>query len=141
MGLFKREMELFLLVPGLWSKNYFYKTFSHFYQRVPNRKWSYLSHFRPSHQKLLLQDVSHFSKSVSNWFSKQETELSEQEMELFIPFPALWSKSSFTRCFPFFQRSFKSLFQNRKWNYFYLIYLIILKSILSLRSLRRFLLV
>ena len=102
-------MELFLPLPGLWSKNYFLQKFSPFHQGVPN------------------------------WFSKQETELSKQEIELFIPLPALWSKTSFTRCFTFFQRSFKLIIYLIY--LIYLTYLIILKSILSLRSLWRFLLV
>ena len=74
---------------GVWhcfSKNYFYKKFlistkefqidfQNRKRKNLNKKWNYLSHFRLSDQKLLLQDVSHFSKGVSNWFSNQEMEL------------------------------------------------------------------
>ena len=45
--------------------------------------------FNPLIKKLLLQNVSQLYKGVSNWISKQEIELSKQEMELFIPFPGL----------------------------------------------------
>ena len=44
---------------------------------------------RPLIKKLLLQNVPHLYQGVWNWFSKQEIELSKQEMELFIPFPGL----------------------------------------------------
>ena len=77
MELFKQEMELFLPLPVLWSKNFFNKNFlistQEFKIDFQNRKRNYLNrkwnHFRPSDQKLLLQDVSHFSKGVSNWLS------------------------------------------------------------------------
>ena len=98
----------------------------HFYQGVwdcfqnrnnLNRKWNYLSHFRPSDQKLLLQDVSYFSKGVSKWFSKQEMDLFKQEMELFLPLPVLWSKNFFNKKFLISTKEFKIDFQNRNRNY------------------------
>ena len=36
-------------------------------------------------KKLLLQHIFYLFQSFQNWFSKQETELSKQEMELFLP--------------------------------------------------------
>ena len=62
MGLSKQEMELFLPLPGLWSKNFFNKMFLiwskefkiNFQNRkwnYPNRKWNYFSHFQASDQK------------------------------------------------------------------------------------------
>ena len=66
---------------------------------------------RPLIKKLLLQKFSHFHQGVPNRFSKQETEKSKQEMEWLISLPALWSKTSSTRCFTFFQRSFKLIFK------------------------------
>ena len=47
---------------------------------------------RPPIKKLLLQNVFHLNQGVQNWFSKQEMELSKQQMKLFIPFPTLWPK-------------------------------------------------
>ena len=58
----KQEMELFLPLPGLWSKNFFYKIFLicskgfkiDFQNRkwnYPNRKWNYFSHLQASDQK------------------------------------------------------------------------------------------
>ena len=102
-------MELFLPLPGLWSKNFFYKMFLYqskgFKINFQNRKRNFQTGngiFSPSSRllikKLLLQNVS------QNWFSKQEMELFKQEMELFLPLPDLWSKTSFTKCFSFVPR-------------------------------------
>ena len=44
---------------------------------------------RPLIKKLLLQHLLHINQGVQNWFSKQEMELSKQEMELFLPLPGL----------------------------------------------------
>ena len=68
-------------------------------------------------KKLLLQNVFHSNQGVQNWFSKQEMELSKQEMELFIPFPGLWSKNFFYNIFSILTKEFKIVFQNRKWNF------------------------
>ena len=50
MELSKQEMELFLTLPGLWSKNFFYKTFfissKGFKIDFQNRKWNYSPHFK-----------------------------------------------------------------------------------------------
>ena len=121
-------MELFLPLPILWSKNFFNKNVLIFTQEFKidfqnrkrnylNRKRKYLSHFQASDQKLLIQDVSHFYQGVWDCFSKQEMELSKQEMELFIPFPGLWSKNFFYNIFSILTKDFKIGFQNRKWNY------------------------
>ena len=47
------------------------------------------SYKKKSMKKLVLQNVSYFHQGVQNWFSKQEMEFSQQEMELFILFPGL----------------------------------------------------
>ena len=62
MELFKQDMDLFLLLPGLWSKNFFYKMFLicskdfkiNFQNRkwnYPNRIWNYFSHIQAFNQK------------------------------------------------------------------------------------------
>ena len=62
MELSKQQMELFLPLAGLISKNFFYKMFLicskrfkiNFQNRkwnYPNRKWNYFSHFQASDQK------------------------------------------------------------------------------------------
>ena len=101
MELFKQEMELFLQLPGLWSKNLFYKIslicskwfkidFQNRKWNYPNRKWNYFSHFQASDSKTSYTNVSHLIQVVQNWFSKHEMELSKQEMELFLPLSGLW---------------------------------------------------
>ena len=63
MELFKQEMELFILLPDLQSKNFFYKLFLNFINKskaafenrkwnYPNRKWNYFSYFPTSDQKV-----------------------------------------------------------------------------------------
>merc|ERR1712208_222803 len=62
MELSKQEMELFLPLSGLKTKNFFYKMFLicskglkiNFQNRkwnYPNRKWNYFSHFQASDEK------------------------------------------------------------------------------------------
>ena len=62
MELSKQEMELFLLLSDLRSKNFFYKMFLNFINEFkagfenrkwnyPNRKWFYFSYFLTSDQK------------------------------------------------------------------------------------------
>ena len=62
MELSKQEMELFLPLPGFWSKNLFYKRFFiwskefkiNFQNRkwnYPNMKWNYFTHFQVSDKK------------------------------------------------------------------------------------------
>ena len=115
MEIFKQEMELFLTLPGLWSNNFFYniisiltKEFEIYFQ---NRKCTgnriISPTFRPLIKKLLLHNVSHLVQGLQNWFSKQEMELSKQEMELFIPFPGLWSKIFFYQKFFIYTKEFK----------------------------------
>ena len=157
------KMELFIPLPALWSKNFLYKMFHIFTKEFvidfQNRKWNYFSHFQSSDQKtsltkmfsfsprssklifktgneiiktgngiisptsrllikkLLLQHFLHFNQGVNNWFSKQEVESSKQEMELFIPLPALWSKNFFNKNFLISTQEFKIDFRNRNRNY------------------------
>ena len=113
MDFSKQEMELFLPLLGLWSKNFFYKMFLiwsnglqiNFQNKKwnsPNRKRNHLSNIQAFDQK------TSFTKGVPNWFSKQETELSKQEKELYLShFRASDQKTSFTRCFPIFPWSSK----------------------------------
>ena len=153
-------MELFLLIPGLLSKNFFHKrciiwskglkiNFQNRKWIYPNRKWNYFSTIqasnkknsfskcfsfdprgskfilktgngiiqtgngiisptsRPPIKKLLLQNVFHILQGVQNWFSKQEMELSKQEMELFIPLPGLWWNEYFYKMFLVWSKEFK----------------------------------
>ena len=50
-------------------------------------------------------------------FSKQEIELSKQEMELFLLLPDLQSKNFFYKKFLTFKNKSKTGFENRKWNF------------------------
>ena len=120
MELSKQEMELFLLLPELQSKNLFYKMFltytseskTGFENRkwnYPNRKRIYFSYFVTSDQK-----VSNFYNGVKNWCWKEEMELSKQEMELFLLFPDHWSNNFFYKMFLNFINEVKAGFENRK---------------------------
>ena len=64
-------------------------------------------------KKLLLQDVSHFSQGVWDWYSKQEMELFRQEMELFYVLPGLCSKNFFYNILSISTKEFKIDFE--KW--------------------------
>jgi hypothetical protein len=44
-------------------------------------------------------------------------ELSEQEMELCLPFPVIGSKNFFNKSIPICSNNSKMVFRNRKWNY------------------------
>ena len=105
MELSKQEMELFLPLPGLWSKNFFYKMFLicskgfkiNFQNRkwnYPNRKWNYFSTFQASDQKVSFTKCFSFDPRDSKLIFKIGKELYKQEMELFLSLPSLWSKIS-----------------------------------------------
>ena len=53
----------------------------------------------PLIKKLIIQKVANFYNGVQNWCWKEETELSKQEMELFLLFPDHWSKNLFYKMF------------------------------------------
>ena len=122
--LFKQEMELFLQLSGLWSKNFFYNIFSISTKDfktgngIIQTGYGIISlNYRPLTKKLLLQHLLHIYKGIQNWFSKQEMELFKQEMEWFIPFPGLLSKNFFYNIFSIFTKELKMDFLNGKWNY------------------------
>ena len=83
--------------------------FSNFYQWVQNWKMENGIIQRgnginspiswPPIKKLLLQNVSNIYQQVQNCFCNQEIESFKQQMELFLLFPELQSKTSFTKCF------------------------------------------
>ena len=66
MELSKQEMELFLLYPDLWSKNFFYEMFLNFINEST-------------------------AGLTQTWFWKQEIELSKQEMELSVSLAPTWN--------------------------------------------------
>ena len=81
MELSKQEMELFLPLPDLWSKNFFYKMFVicskgikiNFQNRKwnnPNRKWNYFSHFQASDQKTSFIKCNSLFLRNSKWIIK-----------------------------------------------------------------------
>ena len=72
---------------------------------------------KPPIKKLLLQHLLHINQGVQNCFSKQEMELSKQEMEIFLPLIGLWPKNFFYNIFSILTKEFKICFQNGKWNY------------------------
>ena len=48
------------------------------YVNYLNRKWNYFSHFQADDKKTTFTTIFSFPPRSSNWFSKQETELSKQ---------------------------------------------------------------
>ena len=77
----KQEMELFLLLPGLWAKNYFYNILSiltkEFKIDFQNRKWNYSNrkrnffcHFQASDQKTSVTTLSPYLPRNSKWILK-----------------------------------------------------------------------
>jgi hypothetical protein len=103
-------MELFLLLPVIWSKNFFNKSF-------PIWSDNYKMNFKKQKMELLKQEMELFLPSPVTWSKKQEMEISRQEMELFLPLPVIWSKKNLNKRFPIWSDDFKMVFRNRKWNY------------------------
>ena len=87
MKLSKQEMVLFLPLPDLWSKNFFYNIFSILPKKLEigfqNRKWNY-------------------PKRKWNYFSR---------------FQVSDHKTFFTTSYPYEPKRLNIGFQNRKWNY------------------------
>ena len=71
---------------------------------------TFIATCRPLIQKLIFQNIPHLFQRIQNWFSKQE-------MELFLPFPGLWSKNFFYKMSLICSKWFIIDFQNRNWNY------------------------
>ena len=82
----KQKMELFLPLPGLWSKNLFYTLFLicskglkiDFQNRkwnYPNRKWNYFSHFQTSDQKTYFKKCFSFVAKDSKLTFKKGNEI------------------------------------------------------------------
>ena len=95
MDLFEQEIESFYPLPGLCSKNFFCIILSIFTNEFkiefqnrklnyPNRKLNYFSNFRACDQKTPFTICFIFDLRGSKLISKQEMELSKQEMELFL---------------------------------------------------------
>ena len=115
-------MELFLPLPGLRSKNFFYNIFSILTKEFkivfqnrkwnfPNRIWYYFSHLKASDQITSLQHLLHIYQGIQNGFSKQKMELSTQEMELFSHFQASDEKTFFITFSPYLPRNSKWIFK------------------------------
>ena len=60
---------------------------------------TFIATCRPVIKKLLLQNVSTFDPRGPKLISKQEMELSKQEMEIVLPFSGLYSKNFFYKLF------------------------------------------
>ena len=118
MELTKQEMELFLPLLGLWSKNFFYKMFT-FFQRslrliFKTGNGIISPTFRPMIKKLLLQKFSHFQQGVQIDFQNRKRNYLNRKRNYLSYFRASDQKTSFTRCFTFFQRSLRLIFKTGK---------------------------
>ena len=67
----------------IWSKG-FKINFQNRKWNYPNRKWNYFSNFQACDQKTPFTKCFTFDPGGSKLISKQEIELSKQEMELFL---------------------------------------------------------
>ena len=125
MVLSKQEIESFLPLPGLWSKNFFFKmclTFIKVFKiNFQNRKWNYLTSFitfKASDKKTSITKwvsfISGRSKLIfKTWkrIFKTGNESYKQKMELFNQLPGLWSKHFFGKIFQILTRSSKLIFK------------------------------
>ena len=100
MELSKQEMELFLLFPGLRSKNFFYKMFfistkefridsQNRKRNNPNRKWIYLSHFQASDQKTSFTKCFSFKSRSSELIFKTGNGIIQTGNGIIYPFSGL----------------------------------------------------
>ena len=104
MELSKQEMELFLHLLGLWSKNFFDNIFPIFTKEIKiDFKTGYgiiqtgngSPTLRSLIKKLFLRHLLHIYQGIEIVSSKQDMELSKQEIELFLPLAGLWSRNFF----------------------------------------------
>ena len=102
--------SILLLLTDLWWKKLVSQNVPYFYQRVQN--WFPKQIISPTSRPLTKR-----TSCTTSWFSKQEIELSKQEMELFLLLPGLWSKNFSYNNFSISTKEFKICFQNRKSNY------------------------
>ena len=128
MELSKREMEIFLPLPGLWSKKLFYKRFFiwskgfkiNFQNRkwnYPNRKWNYFFHFQASNQKTCFTKYSSFVLGVSKLFFETGNGIIQTGNRIISPtFSPLIKKTSSINVSHLIQ-GVQINFQNRKWKY------------------------
>ena len=116
MELSKQEMESFLPLPGLWSKNFFCnissiltKEFKIGFQNrkwnYPNRKWNYFSRFQVSDHK------TSFTTSYPYEPKRLNIGFQNRKWNYFSHFWASDQKTSFTTSSPYYPRSSKMVFK------------------------------
>ena len=115
----KQEMELFLHLQGLWSKNFFYIMFLiwsnglkiNFQNRkwyYPNRKWYYFSTFQAYNQKRFFYKMFLFwSKGLKINFQNRKWNYPNRKWNYFSMFQTSDKKISFTKCFSLDPRGLK----------------------------------
>ena len=121
-------MEFFLPLPGLWSKNLFYKMFPicskgfkiDFQNRkwnYANRKWNYFSHFQASDQKTSFTKCFWFDPRGSKLIFKTGNGIIQTGNGIISPTSRPLIKNLLLQNLSKFFWGFKISFQNRKWNY------------------------
>ena len=127
MEFFKKEMELFLPLPGIQSKNFFYLMFFihskgfkiDFKNRKwnhANRKWNCFSHFWASYKKFFYRVVFNVPKNPKLIF-KTGNGIVKTGYLIIFPTSKPLIKNFFYRLFFVCSWGFKLDFQNRKLNY------------------------
>ena len=112
MELSKQEMELFLLLRDLKSKNFFYKKFLNFIIEYKagfsNRKWNYFSYFLTSDQ-----NTSNFLQQLQKLVQKTGWNYLNRKWKYFSYFLTSDQKTSFNKMFFTFNNDTKTCFENR----------------------------
>ena len=127
MELSKQDMKLFLPLPGLQSKNFYYNMivicsrgfkiyFKNRKQNHPNRKWNYFSHFKTFSWYLQTSDEkTYFTKCFSYGLrgSKLIFKTGNRiiQWNYFSHFQASGQKTSFTKCISFVPSGSKLIFR------------------------------
>jgi len=115
-------MELFIPLPDLWSKKFFYKMFLiwskgfkiHFQNRkwnYPNRKWNYLSHFQVLIKKFFYKMFLIWSEGFKINLQNRKWNYPNRKWNYLSHFQASDQKTSFTICFSFDPRGSKLIFK------------------------------
>ena len=98
-------MELFLPLQGLCSKNFLNKIFFIFIKEIKIdfhhdiELFEEKMDFQASEQNIYFNQCYLFSPRSSKLILKQEMKLSNQDMELVLPLPGLWSKIFYYKYF------------------------------------------
>ena len=127
MELSKQEMELYLPLPGLWSKNFFYKMFLiwskefkiNFQNRkwnYTNRKWNFFSQFQASDQNTSFTKYLSFDLMSSKLIFKTGNGIIQTGNGIISPTSSTLIKKLILQNISHLIQGAQINFTNRKWN-------------------------